>query len=263
MQKKVLAALAATTTDNIMRMLLEVVAKPIGAAHDHFVASGEPLMASILNATEAVLLTYRFEYHDTIKFGFLRGFACDRLAEALLAALDAELAKAEELQPGVVNKAVEIDPVMLSAIVNRIADTASAQVALRQQAAVDALKSSGWFRVAGVEDEQVDAGVALLMDFIRGYAESKVSTMMSLFSTVVAQILTVAVQHREVIAAHVASKIATGEDGPASEEYVAVRQMVTDQIDHHYKTVYSYVFKYVSGFFNVIDSSNQEASPAV
>eukprot|EP00161_Ancyromonas_sigmoides_P016424 TRINITY_DN4380_c3_g1_i1.p2 TRINITY_DN4380_c3_g1~~TRINITY_DN4380_c3_g1_i1.p2 ORF type:complete len:313 (+),score=179.95 TRINITY_DN4380_c3_g1_i1:90-1028(+) len=237
MQKKMMDSFANTMTKNIVTGLCEALSKLVGAAAAG-VRGADAHLSAFLNAADGVLLTYRFEGHGRTRMLYLRGAAADRLAATLVALVDAR-AVAAGADPE------QVDPELLTRITAGIETMVRGEIDKHQAKFSEALKQSPLFKVEGAEE-----GVALLLDFVRGYAEGKINESMAIIAKAVGVLAVIASKHRTAIKATAAA--ATLPEDQTEEYKNGARAEIMAEIELRHQQLYDAVKKYVTGLLDIV-----------
>lgn len=266
MQKKIVGMITENLRDNIMWMLTEATAKLLGPTEDAL-ESDDGDLAEFVNACNGVVLSYRFQYLNKDQFSYIRLVGVDRIAAALVADINKQALKHGH-QPG-----DDIPPEVVDAIAEDIAQKVQTHIEGQQEKAVESLKESPVFHIAGVEDNQIDEGVQKLLEFLRHYVESKMGLMIFVIKVTVAKLLAVAMKNRKVIAKHVEELRKREEDKIAKEKerkesgeqvvpeveeevvdeaYTAARNELLSEVESAYDELETSVHNYVGTLMHVM-----------
>lgn len=252
-QRKAAEKMADNIKNDILKVLMETVSKLLGPT-SAALAGSEQEISDLINAANAATLTYRFEAKGKKKMAYLRSLSADSVTRALGAALEKEA-----LGKGIADDAA-LSPEQVKEIVDAVVAKATGQFEAKKEEAVGALKASPLFAASGADGAQVDAGVVALQDFLRGYLESKIGTIVQVLEAVLTQLLGAAAKYKDVIKKHAAEN----KDGFAegSEEYQKVRTEILGEIEKAHGDLDAAVGKYVGDLVGMMmgTSGGEEAA---
>lgn len=242
----------ANMTRDVLKQLMDVVARLLGPASEALAANNEKELGDTINAASGAVLSYRFAHKGEKKMAYFRSIAAERLALALGAALAKESAAQGN------DGAAKLDPEQLKKVVDAAVAKVTAEVEVRQAHAVESLKSSPLFNASGVDGAQVDAGVVALTDFLRGYVESKIGVIVKVLDTTLAALLTLAAKHQEAIAKHAAA--AAGAEPDAA--FASASAEMLAEIEGAYSKLHDNVNNYAGDLVTMIMGTNGGDEPA-
>ena len=199
--------------------------------------------------------------------------AVDKLAVLLVTMVDAE-AKRTGADPA------NLKPEQIQAIVDGIAGRVNAELTSRAQVMTDALNNSPMFaahaaaaaasassaassQLGAPVTVDVDAGVSMMVEMLRGYVAGKLSTVTTQLTAVVSQLTSITVKYRGSVLASVATAAAVPADDadPESlpEDYKAgCKAELLSAIEGKYSEIEGKVGGFVTQFLKVVDNAGPE-----
>lgn len=263
-------------TGKIMKAMSEVIARPIDLAAVQL-KGADATLSKLLNLLEAVILSYRFSYKDAKKFAYVRSAVVDQLALVLLELVDAEAARTG-LDPA------KLSPEQAQAIVDSIVGRVNTELTARSAQMTEALKSSPLF-ASGVASQaqaaaaaqvqagaggavgaaagaavavgniDVDAGIGMLMGFLRDMVSARLDEVTKELSAVLGLLTSIALKYRGSVLAASVSASASGSDPDAmpADYQAGVKKELLEAIEGKYTEMENKVAAFVRGILKLAE----------